>query len=354
MSNQKEEKILEFVKRRGPILPIQVSKEFEMESFLASAILSSLKNNKKIFQSFRKIGSSPLYYTLEQQGKVRSMLYEELNDLEKKALERLKSMKVAFRDDLYPQERVLLSELRDFVSYLKIEIGNEEVLCWKHYSVEDEEFDSILKKKFGEPDEKIEDIEKEVIKPEKIEPETLKDVEISESKDSSFGERNVVSEVGEEEIVSEVGKESGVVSEVKTEIDKKNVQEKPLEVSEDVQKSQEIQTFDTNKEMRAETEFEELVLQFLKENNVKILEREKKRSDINFIVISKTHFGEQKYFVKAKDKKSINKGDVSKCYVESLSKKYPAILLIPKKIRKSVQEYIDSYLKGLITIIVVK
>ena len=310
MSNEKEEKILEFVRRRGPVLPIQVSKEFGIESFLSSAILSSLKNSKKIQQSFRKVGSSPLYYTPEQEQRARNILYEELGELEKKALARLKELKIAFKDELYPQERVLLSELRDFVSYLRIEKDNEEIFCWKHYSVSDEEFEKMLAEKLGETKEEPVPIEsKEVeFKP--------KEVEIIDARGKS-----------------EIEKETAPVKEEKIE---KQTELKPSE------------------EIKPESSFEEKVLSFLKEHDIEILEREKNRSDINLIVLSKTPLGEQRYFVKAKDKKSVNKGDVSKCYVESLSKKYPVIMIVPKDIRKSVKEYVDKHFKDLMNVIVVK
>ncbi|MCD6547371.1 MAG: hypothetical protein J7K22_02345 [Nanoarchaeota archaeon] len=159
MLNPMEEKVYQIVTYKGPILPIEVAKILGIETYLASAILSTLVNKNLVKLSFRKVGSSPLYYVKGQENKVREILFKELNELEKKTLERLKELKVAFKEDLYPQERFLLNDLKDFVSYLQIKKDDMEVFCWKHYSVGDNEFKEIIERKLfkKEPEKQIQE-----------------------------------------------------------------------------------------------------------------------------------------------------------------------------------------------------
>ncbi len=291
MLNEKEEKVLQLVRMRGPILPIDIAKAVGLETFLASAILSTLINKGHVKISHRKVGSSPLYYVDGQEQKLRNRLYSELNDLEKKALERLKQLRVAFKEDLYPQERVLLSELRDFVSYLQIKKDEKELFCWRHYSVTDDEFNEILQKKFEPQKEEVEQVVEK--------PEVQKRLEIKKEK-------------------------------VK----------------------QPIKKIKLRKE--AKNDFDKRVIEFFKKNNVEVLERKVSRNESDYLISIQTPLGGQKYFVKVKNKKSISESDISKLYVEISSKKYPAILIIPKQLSKKVRAYVDKNFGNLIRIIVLQ
>lgn len=285
MLNEKEEKVLQLVRMRGPILPIDIAKAVGLETFLASAILSTLINKGYVKMSYRKVGSSPLYYVNGQEQKLKSMLYSELNDLEKKALERLKQLRVAFKEDLYPQERVLLSELRDFVSYLQIKKDDKELFCWKHYSVTDDEFNRFLQKKFEPAKKEIEHV-----------------------------------------------------------VQKQKAQEK-LEIRKEEIKKPKLQKESKN-------DFDKKVLEYFKKKDVNILERKVSRNESDYLISIQTPLGEQKYFVKVKNKKTINESDMSKLYVELSSKKYPTLLIIPKQLSKKVRDYTNKNFGNLIRIIV--
>jgi len=77
---EKEERVKQIVQMNGPMVLIDVAKKLGVESYLAGAILSTLVNRKVIKQSFRKVGSSPLYYVNGQEERVRKKLYEELTE----------------------------------------------------------------------------------------------------------------------------------------------------------------------------------------------------------------------------------------------------------------------------------
>ncbi len=308
MLNEKEAKVVEIIQRRGPILPIEVSKELGVETFLASAILSTLINKGYVKISHRKVGSSPLYYISGQEQRVRSMLYPELNELEKKALNRLKELKVAFRDDLYPQERVLLSDLKDFVDYLQIKHDDKEVYCWRHYSVSDEEFNNILKEKFNVPNEESK-------------PEVVKEVPAEEKQE-----------------IKEIKLEPKVETELKVEAPKETPKPKTKKPRKAVAKG----------------ELEKKAVEYFQEKGAKVLHEEIGRSESNFIISFETPVGAQKFFVKVKNKKSVSEGDMSKLYVEANIKKLPAVLITPASPNKKIMDYISKNFGDLIRIITLK
>ena len=78
------ERILILLKERGPILPVQASKEINENILMTSARLSELLTSKRIKISNLKIGGSPLYYLSGQEHKLQNFP-ENLNGVEKKA-----------------------------------------------------------------------------------------------------------------------------------------------------------------------------------------------------------------------------------------------------------------------------
>lgn len=145
MLGEKETKVLQIIQTAGPKMPTEIAKILGIDTYITSAILSSLVKSGYIKSSLRKIGSSQIYYVGGQEENVRNMLFNELNDLEKKTLEHIKELKVAFESDLYPQERFLLNDLKDFVTQIKVRLDNgEEITCWKYYNVPEEEMKDII------------------------------------------------------------------------------------------------------------------------------------------------------------------------------------------------------------------
>ena len=84
--------VFEFVKKNGPVLPVQVSKNINTNILLASAILSGLVSEKKVFLTHQNIGGSPLYYVKGQESKL-DILYKHLENAEKEAYDLLKDKK---------------------------------------------------------------------------------------------------------------------------------------------------------------------------------------------------------------------------------------------------------------------
>ena len=87
-----KQKVLDFIKFNGPVLPYQIAKIIEKNLIIAGALLSDLLSEKYIKISRAKVGGSPVYYISGQEPKLE-MLYRYLPSKEKEAYDILKEKK---------------------------------------------------------------------------------------------------------------------------------------------------------------------------------------------------------------------------------------------------------------------
>jgi hypothetical protein len=294
MLNEKEQRIVDMVTTGGPILPIIVSKGLGVETYLAGAMLSSLVKNGHLKISQKKIGSSPLYYKGGQERKVQEMLYKELNDLEQKALERVRNLKVATDSELYPQERFLLRSMADFVTLLTVKQGEQEIGIWKHNSVSEQELNELLKVKLTAPPKEEQKLPEKLPEPAKPE-EHLKLVEAPPKQ--------------------------------------RTVHRKPKQPSEFVNRAK----------------------QYLKDIKAEIIEEKPVKRDEHFFTIElQTVLGRQNFLVKAKGKKAVSESEISQFYLECMNAKKPGLLLVPSEISKKVESFAEKNVGKIIKIVVLK
>ncbi len=70
------DKIIEFVKEKGPVLPVEVASKVGMNSFLAAGYLEELVESNQISSSKEKVGASRLFFVKGQESKVKERLSE--------------------------------------------------------------------------------------------------------------------------------------------------------------------------------------------------------------------------------------------------------------------------------------
>lgn len=70
---QTREKLLNFIKMNGPILPVQVSKFLNTNIIFAGAMLSELVANNHARISNTKKGGSPFYYVKGQESRLQNL-----------------------------------------------------------------------------------------------------------------------------------------------------------------------------------------------------------------------------------------------------------------------------------------
>jgi hypothetical protein len=290
--NETHEKIIEALKNRGPSLPIQLAKDLEMSSLFVSAFLSELAKEKRIKISSLKVGGSPIYFIEGQQEKLEQ--YQKyLHPKEAEAFLILKEKKVIKDSDQDPAIRVALRSIRDFSIGFKI---NDQIY-WRYILISEEEAKDILqpKKQESEPKPQIETkIEKTIPKP-----------------------------------IINISKKSIPPIKISS-----NEFENPLVIKQK----------EAPKKEKPKSEFISKTIEFLKNNNLKIIEeKDYKSKEYNCIIQVNSQLGNLKFLTQAKDKKTITETDLKKLLSESQSIPLPAFLLFTGGISKKAQEYLRNY-----------
>ena len=130
-----KEKIIQILANRGPMLPVYISKEINLESIFTSAFLSELVSEKRIRISNIRVGSSPIYFIEEKTPEIEKFgLY--LKSKEKEAFLLLKEKKFLDDEKLEPAIKVAIREIKDFA----IQFENEGKLIWRYFTVQESNF----------------------------------------------------------------------------------------------------------------------------------------------------------------------------------------------------------------------
>ena len=139
-------KIISFLRRNGPGLPVHIAREIESNTLFTSAFLSELLSERRIKTSHMRVGSSPLYLLPGQEFMLERFAFH-LKSKEKDAYALLKEKKFLEDSEQEPAIRVALREIKDFAIPMK----RNEKLVWKFFSVQEP---GLVKEKI----EKIEEI----------------------------------------------------------------------------------------------------------------------------------------------------------------------------------------------------
>ncbi len=140
---QIKEKIISFIRLKGPSLPVHVAKETGLSILFASAFLSELFYEKKVKISNLKVGSSPLYFISGQESQLENFS-QYLKNKEKESFLLLKEKKILKDSELQPAIRVALGDIKDFA----IPIQKEDEKYWRYFLTEElAEIEKIEKEK---------------------------------------------------------------------------------------------------------------------------------------------------------------------------------------------------------------
>ncbi|MFC1800778.1 hypothetical protein ACFLYT_01845 [Nanoarchaeota archaeon] len=350
-----KEKILAFVKSKGPLVPRTIGKEFKLDSMFAGAYLSELVGEKRVFVSNTKIGGSPAYYVQEQKEKLQD-LYSYLNDKDKKTYDLLKQKKVLRDKEQTPLVRASLRTIKDFAVPLQVNVQPAPELFWKWYMITKEEAEPIIKESLSgvneSPEQKVEVPE---TKPEATEtkiPYTITEEKIEAKQEEPKKEER---EIKQEE--PEVKSEEKKVVEVK-ETQKKIVSAiSETKVSNDAPKPKLQQQLKVEEEkstlkkpkkkVEANNEFLDQVNKHFLDNNIEVVHSEVvKKTEIDFVVLVPSGVGKLEYYCKAKKKKKCNEGDLGSAFVSGQTKKLPVLFVATGDLTKRAQGMLDKEFKN--------
>lgn len=284
------ERILSLLKERGPILPVQASKEINENILMTSARLSELLTAKHIKISSLKVGGSPLYFLPGQEHKLQNFT-ENLNGVERKAFDMLSQNKILKDSEQEPAVRVALRQIRDFAVPLQVNYENKIEIFWKWYLMDNKETELSIKNKLSEKKEIMPDNKS------RKQPETA-------------------------------------------------TQEKLLDGP-----KEEAQKKEATKKIRKTIDKESFfrgVNNFFDKNRINIDAKDmKKGSEIDFIIKIQTTLGALKYFCKAKNKRRVSDADLSSALIQAQSKNLPLLFLTNGTLTKKSQEMLNNEFKNI-------
>jgi len=288
------DKILEIVKVKGPVLPVQISKEIGTNILMASAHLAELTASNRLKISTIKVGGSPLYY-LQGQETMLQKFTANMNDKEKKAFDLLIQNKILRDSEQEPVIRVALREIKDFAIPLNVNFNNNREIFWKWYLTNNEEAEQLIKTKL--------EIQKPIEK--RVEQEAIQKQEI-------------VQEKTEEKPVQQIQKQS------KEKVKKYKPRDK-------------------------EDNFLKEISKFFEKNKISIISSEivKKNSEMDFIVEIPSVVGNLQYYCKARNKKRISDSDLSNAYVKGQFKKLPILIISTGDLSAKAQEMLTKELNNI-------
>ncbi len=131
---QVKDRILYYLKTKGPSLPIHISKAIGYNLLFSSAFISEMLSEKSVKMSHMRIGSSPLYF-LDGQESMLENFAEHLKSKEREAFNLLKEKKFLKDSEQEPAIRVALRAIRDFA----IPFTHNEEGYWKYFTASDDE-----------------------------------------------------------------------------------------------------------------------------------------------------------------------------------------------------------------------
>ncbi|MBN1157511.1 hypothetical protein JXA85_07865 [Candidatus Woesearchaeota archaeon] len=296
------DKALQFIKFRGPVIPVQIAKEIGTDILIASAVLSELSSTGLVKISSVKVGGSPLYYVAGQESKLQEYS-KNLHEKEKKAYELLRQEKVLRDSSLQPVERVALREIRDFAKPLKVKINDSEEIFWKWYLIPTEEAEGIIRKMVSQ----IRPQKKEIRKEEKQienEPEIKKEPE---------PKREHVKELSEQKRLEPK-------------------QEAPIFLDE-----------------ASQDQFLKKLRDFFDTSRIDVIEQSvvKEKTEIDFVLNIPSSVGTLRYYCKAKNKKKCSDSDLSEAYEKGSIKKLPILFITTGELTKKAKRLLDYDFKSI-------
>ncbi len=282
-----KEKILQFIKEKGPVLPADITKHIGSNILIASAHLSELSSNGKLKISTIKVGGSPLYFLPGQELQLQKFS-DNLHEKEKKAYDLLLQKKILRDNELEPVIRVALRAIKDFAVPLQVNFEGSSEIFWRWYLFTSKEAEESIRSIFKEAKKEKALEKKPEEKPKPIEKEIQKKIE--------------------------------------TPIEKR----KPI------------------KEKIDKNLFLDKISNYFNRNKINILSKQIiRKTEIDLIIQVPSAVGNLEYYCKAKNKKTINDADLASAFAQGQLRKLPVLFITTGELTKRAKEMLQKDFKGL-------
>jgi len=320
---QDDDKILQFIRAKGPILPVQLASELKKDIIIAGAVLSNLTSSKKVLISNTKIGGSPVYYLKEQTYKLQD-LYKYLNEKDKRAYDLLKQRRVLRDITLTPLLRVSLRNIKDFAKPVEVTVGTTKEIFWRWYLTTPDDAGTIIKSFFKQQEKpEPEKIIKRVKKPD---PGPQAELIKKPKPDIQPKPKQIIEPKPEQKPEKQVPKE----------------QEEFIRQKEG---QQELKTIEEpqNDSLHAKTK-KYFNTKHIIIKNIEVI---RKNSEIDYIIEVPSTVGNITYYCKVKSKKKVGDSDLASAFVKGQLKKLPVLFLTAGELTKKAKEMLDEEFQNL-------
>ncbi|MFH1409007.1 MAG: hypothetical protein ABIH34_03805 [Nanoarchaeota archaeon] len=313
------DEIIAFVRKRGPMLPVQLSKEIGQPILISSAILSELVDSKKLKLSYLKVGGSPLYYVPGDEEKLLNFL-DHVNSKDKDTIALLKEEKLLEEEVQTPLVRVSLRQINDFAVPLDISYQGNTHRFWKWAFISNQEATTIMKKRVG------------------MDPGTLPLRELP-NKEAHLEKKHLKLE----DLGKPQAKEQAPLEKPKEKLRSLHSHSRPKPSEGATETQQHLATKPTSDHFFSRVE------RYLKRNDIDIISADvvKKRFEIDLIVKLPSSVGRLTYYCKAKQKKRCTDSDLSAAYVQGELRKLPVLFLCTGDFTKKAKEMIQTAFKNM-------
>jgi hypothetical protein len=303
------DRVLELIRQKGPIVPNQLLTDMKLNSIIMGAVLSSLAAQKKVVISALKVGGSPLYYLPDQREMLESFT-KSLKEQDRACQELLKERKVMRDSELTPLLRVSMRNLRDFAKPLEVTLGEAKEIFWKYYLVSDDDATAMIGR---------------ILEPKKAEK--------SEAKSQAKPIQKTAETQGTE--TEEMISEQTILPTLPP--DRLKRQKKEDFILEE-------------KGPSINDAFHTKLTEFFEQSKIAVVEARliKRNSEMEYVLDVPSAIGTIEFFCKAKSKKTINEGDLSTAFIAGQHRKLPTLFLTVGSLNKKAQDMLGREFKGMV------
>ncbi len=323
------DKVLAFIRSKGPVLPVHISKEVGTNILMASAMLSELVSKGSLKVSGLKVGGSPLYFIPGQEPMLMNFLAS-LNEKDRRTLELLQQQKIIRDTSQEAITRVSLRQLKDFAYPLNVTHDGITEIFWKWHQLTDADASNIIRS---------------ILEPQApVQQAPLQSTHLAQP---APVKRPRVKKVKPE--VAQVAAPPVSIPQASF-AQAQPVRDVPRQTS-SVQVPQSVPVAQQVLEDPALTDaFFQQLQGFCSKSNIKILEyvMVKKKQDYDLVLEIPSPVGSLIYYAKARNKSKLTDADLNAAFIQGQLKKLPAALFAPGELNKKGQELLAKDLRGLI------
>ncbi len=339
------QKILKFIEREGPSLPIPIAKEISMNPLFVSAYLSQLVSEGNLKISKMKVGNSPLYFLNGQETRLEKFT-QYLQPKEREAQQLLKQSKIISDIEQDPAIRVALRNIKDFA----IPFEKENQIYWKYigFNLNLLQKDSNKNSDEGLKKDTKENTTKESVLKENEEKISAENNELN-VKDSMLEIKKQAEKQIENETEKEL-KENPQQKQNYREEKKTNIQKNILSLENNIPKKEKIKEGIKNEPKRTEkkkevqkSDFIQKISDYLNKKNIEVInEIEIKKKEYSAIIKINSDIGKILFYLYAKDKKKISTDDLIGAIKKAQEKNLSALFICPGQMNKKTEEYLND------------